>query len=165
MSSSIYLTPAADIDALITQLAGRSLTGQYTVTSGPTPTVGGDDTPRNTKLSITMNSGGTLKGTKVFYYDRLDLAALAHFSYYQVRGFVSGESINSQLSLIRDMTGIVFATTDLVSQNVTDNGAGVATVPLEAESTSLGFINSVNLTAVTLLPLSTVFSTGTLSGF
>lgn len=165
MTSSIYLTPAADLDALITALTGVTLTGTYELIDGPTATTGGDPTSKNTKITLEMTDTSIYKGTQILYYDRLDLAALADFSYYQTRGWVVGESILSQLTALRDLTGINFTSSDLTDQEVTSPSTGVASIPLTAASGSLGFINSVVLAAITVIPLSSVFSTGTLAGF
>lgn len=163
MSSSMYLSPAADIDALIALLAGVSLTGQYTVTSGPTATTEDDDTERNTKLTITMSPSSTYQGAKQFFYDRLDIGYLATITPYVLMLGVDIDIV-AALPQIQAQYGVTFTSADLVDHSSVTAGANT-TLLVEAESTSLGFVGSATLTFKGLPNISTVFNSTILAGF
>lgn len=123
----------------------------------------GSVSQKNTEVWVVTNASNPFSGQSKVYYDRLNLANLANFTFTKNSANV-GVSVYTILDVIRNQTGITFTSDDLVDHAVVDTGNGLQ-VQLEAKPTSLGFTGTFNLPLKNLPSIATLFTTNALVGF
>lgn len=144
--------------------AGVSLNPTDFQFTDPKPTEPGDSTTKNSKVMAIAAAEGTYRGSRVVFYDRLDLSAMENFEFIPVT-LEPGVSVYDLLGSIYAMTGIAFTVNDLVDHQSVSGEGNAVEVLLEAKATSLGFTGSFTLTGVGYPNISTAFSSNILPGF
>jgi hypothetical protein len=167
---SLYQASQDDLSLMLSVAVGSTInSADYTVI-GIRPTTTAEQSGvaggKNTKARVSMASSASRRGTVDVYYDRLDLSALQYFSPIQAVA-QAGVSVSTLLNQIRDTYGIVFTMADLVDHSTVDDGtgSGATTLLLEAQSSSIGWINSVTIKFAPLPDISTAFYSNTMPGF
>ncbi len=160
---SIYQDSAAELAALVSQAAGTTVTAAQMTFTTPTVVIGGEST-KNTKLWAICNADAPVKGRKVVFYDRLNLADLSHFG-FEPLSIDAGVSVYTVLDVIRDSIGITLTAADLEETTTVEDEDENVSVLLKAKATSLGYTGEYIFVAKPWPHISTVFSSDQLIGF
>lgn len=162
---SIYQDSAADLAALVSQAAGTTVTADQLTFTTPTAPAQGEST-KNTKLWAICKDTAPVKGRKVVFYDRLNLARMDNPAFaYESISMDSGGTVYNALTTIRDATGITFTQADLEETPVLTDDEGNISVVVRAKATSLGFTGEFLFKAKPWPHISTIFTSDQLIGF
>jgi hypothetical protein len=101
-------------------------------------------TSKNTAIQLTAKPSAVYQGSKVFMYDRLNLASLASIAGVQIKAN-NPTSTYSILKQLRYFSGVDLTTDDVEDLPIQNDGNGNLTVVISAKTTSVGWVGSVSL--------------------
>lgn len=158
------LSSVSGLMAGLSSAAGVTLDAANFEFSLPKPSVPEDNTVRNTKIMTMASEAGIYKGSRVIYYDRLNLADMVNFEFTQAV-LPNNTGVHAMLRSIMAMTGLSFTEDDLVNHVSEPDGNGGVQVLLEAKPESIGWTGSFLLVGVNYPDISTAFDSNILPGF
>lgn len=165
---SIYLESKADLAAMFSVAAGIVVSVGDLNYGTPTTTTTEEKAANqghNTKIDLSFATSSTLgKGGDKFFYDRLDVAPLA-LANFKGSGAFEGQPLAAVIPILKNYTGAVFTTDDLVEHSTVTDQDGSITFLVEAKPTSVGWFGSVTVVMTKSPAMANEFSDDQLDGF
>lgn len=165
---TIYVTPKADLVALLGSQATDTFAETDFIFGVPHPATSEEQTARqrNTRINVSFSPASVKgQGWQPFYYDRLNIASLSN-AQYGLSFLNEGDTEVQVVAALRKWTGAVVPVSDLVPHAAVQNAeTGSVTFLVEVKPESLGWHGSFTLTSVGTPHISTAFNDDKLDGF
>lgn len=167
---SIYQKPIDDLIALVNAKNGTTFTAAQLPIKALRPTPAGEST-KNTKIMFeALSTDPNWRGTKILYYDRLNLADLGNLPSFLPNGrfrtsINPGLKASALLAEIRNSVGVQFDMTDIEDTTAIADQNNASDLLLKAKPGSLGWVGEFVLKFATPPNISTAFFSSNLQGF